>query len=106
MLFDGVCGEKWAGCLATLCGTHRPGPAVVSALTDGAFKYRAVAEWGMRELTTFRSGPDGTVILAPTPGDAYEYDDLDVALSGRTIELRTPDGEQEVSLEVVHGELA
>jgi hypothetical protein len=59
----------------------------------------------MRDLATFRTGPDGTLVLAPTPGDDLDYDDIDVELSGRTIEISTPEGAQEVSLEVVHGEL-
>lgn len=57
----------------------------------------------MRDLATFRTGPDGTLVLAPTPGEDLDYDDLEVELSGRTIEIRTPEGDQEVSLEVVHG---
>jgi hypothetical protein len=59
----------------------------------------------MRDLATFRTGPDGTLVLAPTPGDDLDYDDVEVELSGRTIEISTPEGRQEVSLEVVHGEL-
>lgn len=60
----------------------------------------------MRDLVTFRSGPDGTLILAvDTAGGDYEYDDLEVSLNGRTIEITTPAGEQPVGLEPVHGEL-
>jgi len=59
----------------------------------------------MRDIATFRTGPDGSLVLAPTPGDDLDYDDIEVDLSGRTIELRTPEGDQPVGLEVVHGEL-
>jgi len=59
----------------------------------------------MRDLATFHTGPDGTLVLAPTPGDDLSYDDIEVGLSGRTIEIRTPEGGQEVALEVVHGDL-
>lgn len=59
----------------------------------------------MRDLVTFRSGPDGKLILAiDTAGGDYDYDDLEVSLSGRTVEITTPDGEQPVGLEPVHGE--
>lgn len=58
----------------------------------------------MRDLATFRTGPDGTLVLAPTPGEDMDYEDIEIELSGRTIELRTPEGDQDVSLEVVHGE--
>lgn len=59
----------------------------------------------MRDLATFTTGPDGTVVLAPTPRGAYDYEDIEVDLSGRTIELHTPSGGQEIALEVVHGDL-
>lgn len=58
----------------------------------------------MRDQATFRTGPDGTLVLAPTPGDDLDYEDIEVELSGRTIELRTPEGGQDVLLEVVHGD--
>ncbi|MFB6170954.1 MAG: hypothetical protein ABEJ23_00350 [Haloarculaceae archaeon] len=60
----------------------------------------------MRDLATFRTGPDGTLVLAPTPGDDLDYDDVEVELARRTVEIRTPEGGQAVSLEVVHGERA
>lgn len=60
----------------------------------------------MRDLATFRTGPDGTLVLAPTPRGELGDEDVAVELSGRTIELRTPAGDQAVALEVVHGELA
>jgi hypothetical protein len=60
----------------------------------------------MRQLATFTTGPDGTLVLAPTPGDDLDYEDVEVSLSGRTIEITTPEGGQEVALEVVHGDLA
>lgn len=61
----------------------------------------------MRDVVEFRTGPDGSVVLAPTPasagGDAdYAQDDIEVELSGSTIHLAVP-GEA-VGLEVVHGE--
>jgi hypothetical protein len=60
----------------------------------------------MRDLARFRSGPDGTLILAVDTADGdYEYEDLEVELRGRTIEITTPDGDQPVGLEPVHGEL-
>lgn len=59
----------------------------------------------MRELVRFRTGPDGTLILAPTPGDDIEYEDIGVELAGRTIEITTPNGGSPVDIEVVHGEL-
>ena len=58
----------------------------------------------MRDIVTFRSGPDGELILAPDPGADYDYEDMEVELSGRTIHVSTPEGGQEVRLEVVHGE--
>jgi hypothetical protein len=60
----------------------------------------------MRQLATFNTGPDGTLVLAPTPGDEADYEDLEVSLSGRTIEITTPEGGEAVALEVVHGDLA
>jgi hypothetical protein len=60
----------------------------------------------MRDLVTFRSGPDGKLILAvDTAGGTYDYEDLAVELSGRTIEITTPEGDQPVGLEPVHGDL-
>lgn len=59
----------------------------------------------MRELARFRTGPDGTLVLAPTPDEGDDYEDLEVTLAGRTIEISTPEGDSPVSLEVVHGEL-
>jgi len=58
----------------------------------------------MRDLATFRTGPDGSLILAPDPGADYEYEEMDVELRGRTIHVSTPEGGQEVRLEVVHGD--
>ena len=58
----------------------------------------------MRDIVRFRSGPDGSLVLAPTPGSGVDYEDVNVELRGRTIHITTPDGEQEVGLEVVHGE--
>ncbi|WP_246982051.1 hypothetical protein [Halorientalis marina] len=58
----------------------------------------------MRDVVTFRSGPDGSLILAPDPGEDYDYEDMEVELSGRTIHVSTPEGGQKVRLEVVHGE--
>jgi hypothetical protein len=58
----------------------------------------------MRDVVTFRSGPDGSLILAPDAGEGYEYEELEVELRGRTIHVSTPEGGQEVRLEAVHGE--
>lgn len=58
----------------------------------------------MRDVVEFRTGSDGSLVLAPVPGEGYEYDDLTVELSGRTIHITTPDGERTVGLEAVHGE--
>lgn len=60
----------------------------------------------MRDIVRFRTGPDGTVILAPTPEGDLDAGDIDVSLAGRTIEIRTPTGDTPVALEVVHGETA
>lgn len=60
----------------------------------------------MRDIVEFRTGADGSLVLAPTPVDGYGYDDLEVELSGRTVHVTTPEGEQAVGLEVVHGERA
>jgi hypothetical protein len=61
----------------------------------------------MRDIVTVETGPDGSVILAlDTAGGDYEYEDLSVELDGRTIHIETPDGNQPVGLEVVHGDTA
>jgi hypothetical protein len=57
----------------------------------------------MRDIVSFRTGPDGSLILAPTPGEGTDDDEISVELRGRTIEISTPDGGQEVGLELVHG---
>lgn len=58
----------------------------------------------MRETALFRSGPDGSLVLAVNPGDDYEYDDIELELSGKTIHVTVPDGQHQVELEAVHGE--
>lgn len=60
----------------------------------------------MRDIATFRTGPDGSLVLAVNPGEEYDYEDVDVSLSGRTIHVEVPDGERTVELEAVHGETA
>lgn len=57
----------------------------------------------MRDLTEFRSGPDGSLVLAVNPGEDYDADDIDVQLSGKTIHITVPEGERTVELEAVHG---
>lgn len=60
----------------------------------------------MRQQVHFRTGPDGTLVLAPTPGEEGDYEEIEVSLAGRTIEISTPVGDTSVALEVVHGERA
>jgi len=61
----------------------------------------------MRDLTAFDTGPDGSLVLAVEPlDDEYDYEDVTVALSGRTIHVTTPDGRHRVGLEAVHGSQA
>lgn len=57
----------------------------------------------MRETTAFRTGPDGSLVLAVNPGDGYDYEDIEVELSGKTIHVTVPGGERRVELEAVHG---
>lgn len=59
----------------------------------------------MRDLTEFRTGPDGSLVLAVNPGDSYDYEEIDVEVSGKTIHITVPEGERTVEVEVVHGEL-
>jgi hypothetical protein len=58
----------------------------------------------MRDIVEFTTGPDGSLILAPTPGAGYDYADLDVELNGKTVQITTPEGNQPVALEIVHGD--
>lgn len=59
----------------------------------------------MRERATFRTGPDGSLILAVDPGEdaAFDRGDVEVSLSGTTIEITAPVAGP-VELEAVHGE--
>lgn len=59
---------------------------------------------GMRETAAFQTGPDGSLVLAVNPGNDYEYKDIDVELSGKTIHVTVLEGEHRVELEAVHGE--
>lgn len=60
----------------------------------------------MRETVDFRTGQDGSLILAVNPGEGYEYEDIDVELSGKTVHVTVPEGERPVTLEAVHGSVA
>lgn len=59
---------------------------------------------GMRETAAFQTGPDGSLVLAVNPGESYEYEDIDVELSGKSIQITVLEGERQVELEAVHGE--
>jgi hypothetical protein len=58
----------------------------------------------MRETATFHTGPDGSLVLAVDPGDgaAFDYDDIEVETSGKTIHVTAPDAGP-LDLEAVHG---
>lgn len=58
----------------------------------------------MRETAAFETGPDGSLILAVTPGEGapFAYEDLTVELSGSTIHVTAP-AAGPVTLEAVHG---
>lgn len=60
----------------------------------------------MRQTAGFKTGPDGSLILAVAPGEeaTFEYDDLTVELSGTTIHVTAPVAGP-VDLEAVHGSL-
>ncbi len=61
----------------------------------------------MREVATFATGDDGSLVLAVGPGEdaSFDYEDLTVELSGTTIHVTAP-GAGEVTLEAVHGSVA
>jgi hypothetical protein len=58
----------------------------------------------MRDIAAFETGPDGSLVLAVNPGDDYDYEDIEVELSGKTIHVHAPAGERRVELEAVHGQ--
>lgn len=74
-----------------------------STPTAHTFLFRHVQVTPMREITEFRTGADGSLVLALTPGEDVDDEDIQVELSGRTIHVTTPDGDSTVGLEVVHG---